>query len=346
MDDATRLEDTVRRSLRSLAGVETGLVVAVSGGPDSVALLRLVLAGRDPSLPVTIAHLNHLLRGAESDADEEFVVRLHATLSAAAPNVGLRTDRLDVAAFARANADNLESAARTARYRWLAEVARGVGARWIATGHTANDQAETVLHRLFRGAGLQGLRGIAERRALEPGTSLIRPLLRVERGDVLRYLHEIGQDSREDRSNRDVRFTRNRIRSELLPLLAAHYNPAMVSVLGRLAQQANEAHHFEETEALRLLREAELPRAGPLLVFDAARLESASPLLVRILFRLVWAREGWPTGRMDFAAWERLAGLVFHGTRGGDFPAGIKARRCGRVVQLERHECPKQSSQE
>jgi tRNA(Ile)-lysidine synthase len=335
VDGTARLENSVRDCLRSLAGIESGLVVAVSGGPDSVALLRLMLAVRDPSMSVTIAHLNHLLRGTESDADEEFVVRLHAALSATVPNVGLRTDRLDVTALARANADNLEAAARSARYRWLLESARAVRARWVATGHTANDQAETVLHRLIRGTGLQGLRGIAERRALDAETCVIRPLLPVPRDELLAYLHGLGQDFREDSTNQDPRFTRNRIRSELLPLLAAHYNPATVSVLANLAEQAVEAHRFEEAAAAALLREAELPRAGSTLVFDAARLARAPRLLVRVLFRLVWAREGWPTGRMDFAAWERLAGLVFDGTGGGDFPGGVHVRRSDRVIQLD-----------
>jgi hypothetical protein len=122
----------------------------------------------------------------------------------------------------------------------------------------------------------------------------------------------------------------------LLPHLAERYNPAVVSVLGRLAEQAAEAHRHEADLAAALLRDAELPRAGPMLVFDAARLAQAPRLLVRVLFRLVWEREGWSTGRMDYPTWERLAGLVFDGAVGGDFPGGVHARRHGRVVQMER----------
>ena len=336
MDGTARLLDLVRRCLRSLDESETGLVVAVSGGPDSVALLRALLAVRASTLPLIVAHLNHQLRGAESDADEAFVVRLHTLLSGAAPNLTLRTARLDMAALARTEADNLEAVARTARYRWLAEVARESGTRWIATGHTANDQAETVLHRLLRGTGMQGLRGIAERRPLDDSIAVVRPLLRATRADVEAYLRHLGQECREDSSNSDPCFTRNRIRHELLPYLAQRYNPAVVSVLARLAEQADEAHRHESDEAAALLREAELPRAGSVLVFDAARLAAAPRLLVRVLFRSVWKREGWPTGDMDFAAWERLAGLVFDGAVAGDFPGSVHARRRGRVVQIER----------
>jgi tRNA(Ile)-lysidine synthase len=334
MDGASAPQEIVRRCLRSLEGIEAGTVIAVSGGCDSVALLRLVLAVRDPVVPVTVAHLNHQLRGAESDADEEFVIGLHTTLSQVVPMLSIRTARLDVKALARAEGDNLEAVARSARYRWLAEVARDAGARWVATGHTANDQAETVLHRLLRGTGLQGLRGIAQRRRLTEAVSVIRPLLHVARAELAAYLHGLDQCYRQDTSNSDLRFTRNRIRHELLPHLERHYNPAVVSVLCRLAEQADVAHRVEEAEATVLLREAELPRAGTMLVFDAQRLAEAPRRMVRVLFRMVWAREGWPTARMDFAAWQRMAGLVFSGAGGGDFPGGIRARRRERVIQV------------
>src|ERR1700722_13538830 len=140
----------------SLEDYGRGVVAAVSGGADSVALLHALIAVRDLAspFPVILAHLNHQLRGVESDADEAFVAGLHGSLaSGGAPTLMLRTGRIDVAAQARAAGANLEATARRVRYRWLAEVAREVGARWVATGHTVDDQAETVLHRLLRGAG-------------------------------------------------------------------------------------------------------------------------------------------------------------------------------------------------
>lgn len=124
-------------------------VVAVSGGADSVALLRALV---DCGGRVAVGHMNHELRGEESDGDEAFVVELAGRLG-----VPVRTHRVNVAALG----GNVESTARTVRYEWLTSVANELGADWIATGHTADDQAETVLHRLIRGTGLQGLRGIA-----------------------------------------------------------------------------------------------------------------------------------------------------------------------------------------
>ncbi len=321
-----RLVRKVARSLERL-GAGGGLVVAVSGGADSVALLRGLtdLGGR----PLVVAHLNHGLRGAESDADEAFVHGLCGSLG-----VALRCERADVAARARDVRGNLEATARAIRYDWLAGVAREAGLGFVATAHTADDQAETVLHRLLRGSGLQGLRGIAGRRALAPGVEVVRPLLEVTRSEVLAYLEERGQPFREDSSNRDLSLTRNRIRHELLPHLAGRYNPEVAKALGRLAAQAQEVHAVQEGEARRLLAEVELPRAGGLLVFDRGRLAAAPRPRVREVFRVVWEREGWPRGRVDFAAWDRLAALVFDGGAAVDLPDGVRARRRGRVVQV------------
>ncbi len=334
---STRLVGLARRCLRSLPDASAGVVVAVSGGADSVALLRALDAARDPRdpVPLVLAHLNHQLRGRDSDADEDFVLDLHARLIAAGrPALHLCHHCLDVAALARAKGENLEAAARRERYRWLAETARSRGMRWIATGHTANDQAETVLHRLLRGTGLRGLRGIAPRRELKPGLTVVRPLLSATRAEIVAYLHELAQPYREDATNNDVRYTRNRIRHELLPQLTREYNPSLVRVLASLAEQAEETYRIEESAALALLSEAELPRAGTLLVFDRQRLLAAPRPRVREMFHLVWMREAWPLGGMDFAAWERLAALVFEGPAAVDLPGGLHARRRERVVQI------------
>jgi tRNA(Ile)-lysidine synthase len=241
--------------------------------------------------------------------------------------------RRDIAAEARAEGENLEALARRERYRWLAEVARTHGMHCIATGHTANDQAETVLHRLLRGTGLRGLRGIAGRRELEPGIFVVRPFLSATRTDILAYLREQNQPYREDASNRDPRYTRNRLRHELLPLLAAQYNPAVVTVLTSLAQQAEEIYRDEEAAALALLTEAELPRAGTLLIFNRARLRTAPRQRVREMFRLVWRRETWPSSGMDYAAWDRVASVVFGEINAVDLPGRLRVRSLERIVQ-------------
>jgi tRNA(Ile)-lysidine synthase len=334
VDAFATLVARVEQSLSGL-GREAPGVVAVSGGPDSLALLRALLALRW-GRPLVIAHLNHALRGAESDADEAFVRSLHAVLSSQGHDLLLRCQRVDVAGLARAGRGNLESTARQVRYQWLTAVAGEVGAPWVATGHTANDQAETVLHRILRGTGLRGLGGIPARRALAPGVVVVRPLLRVRRHDVLAFLEALSQEYRQDRSNADARFTRNRIRHELLPRLAADYNPAVVDVLCRLAEQAAEVHKEAAVRAAALLHEAELPRAGSVLVFDAERLARASRPLVRAMLRLVWTREGWPQGRLGFADWQRIAAVARGEAAAVDLAGGVRVRWAGRVVRVER----------
>jgi tRNA(Ile)-lysidine synthase len=145
---------------------------------------------------------------------------------------------------------------------------------------------------------------------------------------VLAYLAAINQPFRIDSTNADSRFTRNRIRHELLPLLKS-FNPDVVATLARTAEQAEELFTYLRAEAEDLLCRAERPRAGAVLVFDRATLETAPPHRVRDLFRFVYDREGWPTGQMTAAHWHRLAALTV-----GNYPGGVSLRAAGKVVQL------------
>jgi tRNA(Ile)-lysidine synthase len=318
-------------------------VVAVSGGPDSVALLRSLHAIAPRGL--VVAHFNHQLRGVEGDEDLRFVRELAKSL-----NLRFREGAADVREVARATGENLEDTARRHRYHWLAEAASDVGATWVATGHTADDQAETVLHRLIRGAGLQGLRGIPPRRELSPGVVVVRPILGLSRPEVLAYLEGLGQPFRTDSTNIDTRLTRNRIRHELLPLLKT-FNPEVVAALSRLAKHAEEADTEVKFAAARVLRKAERPRAGPLVILDAAALWPpneliaapgadpdilVSPYLACEVFRRIWEREGWPLGAMTAAHWEQAVCLCSGLETAVEFPGGVVGRRVGPVVQLGR----------
>jgi tRNA(Ile)-lysidine synthase len=290
-----------------------------------VALLRALL--QETAAPLVVAHLNHQLRGADSDADEAFVRGL-------VPGLACRCERLDVRSLAKGEGDNLESVGRRLRYAWLTSVAQETGAAWVATGHTADDQAETVLHRLLRGTGLRGLAGIPRRRPLALGIDVVRPLLEVRRSQVVAYLEHLGQPSRHDRSNLDPQFTRNRLRHELLPLLAKDYNPAVVDVLNRLAVQAEEAYAFVADQGSALLSIVELPRAGKTIVLDAKQLVAAPAVLVREALRLLWEREAWPLGEMGFEAWQRATAVIRGEETAVDFPGGVRMRRAGHVVQI------------
>ncbi len=364
----------VLREVRQFAAARPGPgIVAVSGGADSVALLRALHACGGP---LFVAHVNHRLRGADSDADEAFVRDLCAALG-----VAYRVTAVDVAALAAG--DNLESTARRVRYAFFAEVAAETGAAWIATAHTADDQAETVLHRMIRGTGLQGLRGIASWRTggVSPPSSertysdnttsplssgkpspdsapsylpssdevsgtlggltpparraIVRPLLAVTRADVLAHLAELNQPHREDASNADTRFTRNRIRHELVPLLKT-FNPDVVSALAHLAEHAAEAHEVITAAAAELLSKAARPRAGATIVLDSGTLAAAPRAVLRSALRELWDREGWPVANMTFDSWDRAVEIAAHNASACDFPGGVGMRRVGRVVQLTR----------
>lgn len=314
-------------------------VVAVSGGPDSVVLAHLFarLVEEGFLTGVVLAHLDHGLRGEDSTADAAFVRTLPAAWGW--PDLPVRIERRDVAAEAARTGDNLETTARRLRYAWLAEVARAAGAGWVAAGHTADDQVETVLHRLVRGAGWEGWAGMRPVRPLEPGLLLVRPLLERRRSEVHAYLAAQGLACRTDASNADPRFTRNRIRLELLPLLERAFNPRVVETLLDAAALAGETHDFLEDLAEAVLREAERPRAGNVLVLDRPRLQREPPLLIRQACRRLWRREGWPAAAMTHADWRRLVDLVHGRLPAWDFPAGIRARTTARVLQLGPQPC-------
>jgi tRNA(Ile)-lysidine synthase len=305
----------------------SGGVIAVSGGADSVALLRCLCA-LIPKSQLHIAHLNHQLRGSESDQDENFVCDLAKSLS-----IPYHSRSQPIASLASEKNENLEDVARNVRYQFLQEVAKETQSRWIATAHHADDQAETILHRLIRGTGLQGLRGIAKRRELSPEIRLIRPLISFSRTEIVAYLDEIQQPYREDSSNVDLRFTRNRIRQELLPLLRT-YNPGISEVLFRLANQAEETFGELESQAKEDLTEAEMPRAHQICILKKDILQSLSRNAVRNVFRQLWVREAWPIRYMSFDHWDRIAQVVFDEAKAYDLPEGISIRAKGNLIQI------------
>lgn len=210
------------------------VAVAVSGGADSVALLRVLLDLRaELGVVLAVAHFNHGLRGEQSDADEAFVAELahHHRLE-------FFIGQADVREHARTNKLTIEAAARRLRYEWLVALAHQERFDCIATAHTRNDQAETVLLKFLRGAGTRGLAGIypSVLPREQEEVRIIRPLLCVSRCEGEKYLVALDQSWREDETNLDRRFLRNRVRHELLPLLERDYNPKIRQLLSDLAE--------------------------------------------------------------------------------------------------------------
>jgi tRNA(Ile)-lysidine synthase len=254
--------------------------VAVSGGADSVCLLHVLYEMRPRwNLALRVLHINHQLRGQESKQDEEFVADLAARL-------GLPFHVESVNVEALAGQDNLEQAARAVRggfYRRLLE-ARLIDR--VAVGHTRNDQAETVLFRFLRGSGTAGLAGI------RPVTAdgVVRPLLNTTRAEIEDWLRGRGFSWREDASNGDFRFARNRIRHELLPQMARDWNPAMMETLAQTADWAQAEEAYWEAEIGRIAAQRLVSRDGAVLTRADSLRElpaAVSRRLVREAIRLV-----------------------------------------------------------
>jgi tRNA(Ile)-lysidine synthase len=251
------------------------VLVAVSGGADSTALMLCLRSlAQGLGLKLSAAHLNHSLRGKESDGDEAFVRKLSG-------EIGIRfiSHKLDIRKRAAAARKNLEDAAREVRYSFFRRTAERVGATRIALGHTLNDQAETVLMRLIRGSGLEGLSGIHP--VLDD--LFIRPLLECSRQDVVHYLAARQASYREDSSNRDPQYLRNRIRIELIPYLQ-QLNPKTIDALARQAELAAETAKYLEAQSRRVFERLRRSVRGGLSI-SVPGLMRVHPALQKLVLR-------------------------------------------------------------
>jgi len=225
--------------------------VAVSGGADSVALLRLLLELRaELGVVLSVVHLNHCLRGAEADTDEHFVNDL-----AAHYDLPLFSARRDVRSHAATKKLSIETAAREVRYQYFEELLQKGQFNRLATAHTLDDQAETVLLKLARGAGTRGLAGIYPKVAVERSQAqqsreqaIVRPLLSIQRRELEQYLQHIQQPWREDSTNAQLHHTRNRIRHEVLPRLCAEVHPQVRRTLAEVSEIARAEEQFWQAE--------------------------------------------------------------------------------------------------
>lgn len=324
-----RLPRRMRRRLARGLGETSGtcVVVAVSGGSDSVALLRLAHAvAPELGLRLIVAHLDHGARGAASAADAGFVAAL-------AKDLGLPCE---IGHWAPSRPNHFEADARRARYDWLRELALRHGARAIVVGHTRDDQAETILHRIVRGTGLRGLSGMPARRSLAPGLVLIRPLLGVTRAELRDYLATRDQPFREDGTNADLARTRARLRHDLLPRLAQDYNPRIIESLVRLGRLARAADRAARARA-------ETQLAALALNIEPSRIDLDRPALAALVdderaevLRRAWQRAGWPELGMGWKRWRRLAALADQPRARASIGHGVEASATKRRLTLER----------
>lgn len=274
-----RIRDTVRRHSQLDAGDR--VIIALSGGPDSVALSHLlpVVAPAFGAEVVGLAHLNHQLRPTAAD-DERFCRELAVRLA-----LPIEVEGADVRAAARAARTSIEDGGRRVRYAFLRRAAARLGATRIAVAHHRDDQAETVLLRLLRGAGATGLAAIRPRLG-----GVIRPLLETPRAEIEQFLAEAGLAFCVDPTNADVAYPRNRVRHELLPYLARHFGPGVPLALARQATLAREDAEWLDQVATETARSLVLEEVGPVVTVDIAPLLALPPALGRRVLRLALGR--------------------------------------------------------
>jgi tRNA(Ile)-lysidine synthase len=307
------------------------VVLAVSGGADSVAMLRACERLRTKlGLELAVGHVHHGLRAAPAERDAEFVQSLCQQLG-----VPCRVGRVDAAS----RGDGIEAAAREARYEWLAEFAESLSAAYLATAHTADDQVETILHRIVRGTGIGGLSGIPATRALSPQVTLVRPLLGFTRGQIQEYLSDLQQPACDDETNRDRELTRNRIRHELLPLLEEKYNARAREALLRLGALAGELQILVDSLVADLFQKSCIVTGASRVILKPAALADAQPILVRELLIHLWKHQRWPLQAMTFEHWQRLDAMLRDpAAQAQTLPGSIRAEKQGEQLVLTRPE--------
>lgn len=325
------LLDKVRREISRHHMLEPGdlVVIGVSGGPDSVALLHLLFClQQELNIFLHVAHLNHMFRGEEAREDASFVHELADRLEVPC-TIGER----NVPVYAREKNLSAQVAAREVRYRFFHDVLQSTGGAKLALAHHADDQAESVLINLFRGSGLKGLAGMSPVRE----NLFVRPLLNVRRREIEEYCREHQLPTRLDHSNLKTIYLRNRIRHRLIPLLEEEYCPGIVPVLVRMADHVRDENDFLEglsMEAYGRVKVSEQPRQVAL---DRKKLAKEPRTLARRVLRLAWEQI---RGNKHDLTFEHVE-LVLKCLEGGgpervlELPAGIKVRITSHTITLQ-----------
>ena len=291
------------------------IIVACSGGPDSLALLHILAAFRlEYNISIIVAHVDHMLRGEESAMEAAFVVDFCAKR-----NLICYHKAIDVPQFIKETGMSGEEAARVVRYQYLRQIAKEFGGAKIATGHHRDDQAETVLMNMLRGAGSSGIRGI------QPvNGDIIRPLLSVSRADIIAYCKKEQLEPRFDSSNFEMNYLRNRIRMHLLPELERQYNSAVKDCLCRTATIVGDEHDFIQHTAKNIWMQVIKEQENRLFIM-AEQLKSVHIAVIREIFRLAIEKKQGSLRGISFYHVETLIGMLFNGRVGSilKLPGGL-----------------------
>ncbi len=329
----TNFQEKLGQSLENSGWKTMSSLVGLSGGADSTALAlalgKISQSDKQFQGQLALAHVNHGLRGEQSDVDEEFVVSL-------AEKIGLpvhvhRADPPPVES-------SIEEYCRDERYEYFSNLASKLGARIVMTAHTTDDQFETILFRLFRGTSISGLEGIPRVRPLAQSVSMLRPLLDFSRREVIDYLHEQGQGFRNDVTNQDNKFNRNWLRNELIPKIRTRFGEDVDRRVNRMAGSVRDLNRTLEQVLEAFLDDCSASIDPQETVIGRAELQQLAPeMLSRVLVQ-IWKTNQWPRGDYTAQHWQQLSKLILGSEKipGVDFPGFIRLSIEHKQVKLTR----------
>jgi len=313
---------------QELFAADARIVLGVSGGPDSMALLHLLLGLNTElgyQLDLHVVHLHHGLRGHDADVDAAFVAA-----AADASAIPCTIEHCSVPKLQAIEGGSVEEIARRERYAFMERVCAAHGARTIAVGHHGDDNAETVLHRILRGTGVRGIAGIAPKRLVRRGGELVvvRPLLCTNRAEIERYLADEGIAHHEDATNASLDGTRNRIRNELLPRLEKDYNPQVRDALLRLAEQARWVEQYIRETVEKTFGSLVISRTDQDIVLNVAALARKSRIVQAEIVRYALARFDVGEQDLTFGHLKSVTDLVAEQVSGKQvsLPGGVTAQ--------------------
>lgn len=309
------------------------VLLCVSGGPDSVAMLYAFKdMGYGMGLELFIGHLNHMLRGKESDKDQSYVEKLGRHY-----DIPVFTEKRDVKGFAKKNKLSLEDSARRLRYDFFVKLASSLKIDAVATAHTKDDQAETVLMRFLRGTGLKGLRGIPAKSGLRDFL-LIRPMLDISRNEIKAYLKSKGIRPRKDKSNSDIRFFRNKIRLELIPFIEKDYAPSIKQQISTLADLIDKDYQYLSIQQEKAFIEVLSKTAEGIVALRIPGFKRLHPSVKRAAIRRAIEILSDGLEGIDYRHYKEIESLIGERPPGSIvfLPGGIAAEKQKQVIRFRR----------
>jgi len=319
--------DRVSESFPADLWRQLAVAIAVSGGPDSILLLRAVSELRDRvqhAGKLLVVHCNHQTRTA-CDNEQQFVQQLCEQLNVEFHALQKQPSGTQIAS---------EEVLRDWRYQSQLKLAQELGVRYLLTGHHQNDQVETILFRLIRGTGLAGLQGIPKYR-VHQSVTIVRPLLQIRKSEIEQALVELDQPVVRDASNEESKYSRNYIRNQLLPVVRERFGNSLDQSLTRISQQASELTDFLDGQAARLSKSAIKRQSENQMLIRIVVCDGEPAIIVRHLLKTAWRDSGWPEQDMTQAWWNVLCELAQgKSTETQNLPGNVIARRIKNELQL------------